>query len=152
MKLLGGVKQNTKVSKWLGGLKDIFAMSSIYLSGVNFLLIAMTAYNTTIKPMLGQPGASLVYLPWMRVQWFIALLALFMLAMMLFEYKVVYPSYYKFKNEQEYNHGNLLRQDLAGIKTTLDNNGHVDPELIARIDRRLANIESQLGIDKEAKL
>ena len=126
-KLMGKIKKQY-VFPWIGGLKDIWSMTSVYFSAINLLLISVTAYYTTISPLFKTPGAFAIYTPWLSIYIFVGgMFALVLIAMVL-EYKFIYPSYFTFRNKQEYEHQNLLRGD---IKLLAD---------------RLTRIEEALGI------
>ncbi len=84
---------------WIGALKDLYASTSVYMGAINFILIAITAYGTTIGPMLRTPGAFVIYVPWMRLEWFILMLVAIVLILMLLEFKLVYHSYFAFRNK-----------------------------------------------------
>jgi len=58
-------------------------------------------------------------MPWMSFQIFLALIILLGFGLLLIFYKFVYPSYYKFLNEQTYKHENPMQKDLALIKKHL---------------------------------
>jgi type I restriction-modification system DNA methylase subunit len=100
---------------FLGGIKEVLASALFYVSAINFFLIIVTAYNTTLKPFCDAQGWYWFNLP----LFFIVLIGLVAL-MMLFEFKFVYPSAFKFRNNQEYQHQNLLRKDIEEIKKTLE--------------------------------
>jgi len=99
---------------WLGGFKDLFSRTMLYISIINFILIAITAYHVTLKVFLLQ------YLPWMSFwMYFIGLVVIVLLAMVL-EFKFIIPSHYTFLNRQEFEHQNLIRKELEGIKKELE--------------------------------
>jgi hypothetical protein len=97
----------------IGALKDILTQTLFYVSAINFILIAATAYGTT----LGGPIQH--SFPWLKFPVFMGFLFLVVITGMFIEYKYVYPSLYCFKNQQEYTHENLIRKDLEEIKRTL---------------------------------
>lgn len=99
-----------KKGTWLGGLKTIVIHSIFYVNLANFGLVALTAYNTTIKPYLA------VSAPWFTLPVFVTILLIFTGLAMFLEYKYVYPSYIRFQNQQEWEHQNLIREELAKIK------------------------------------
>ncbi len=123
---------------WIGALKDLWAMTSVYISAINFVLITITAYGTTIGPMLRTPGAGWLYLPWMRLQWFILALIIIVLTAMYLEYILVYKSYFTFRNKQEYDHNNLIRADIAALKDQQAAEAKMIDERLTRIERALS--------------
>jgi len=99
---------------WLGGLKDLFSRTMLYISIINFILIAVTAYNVTLKAFLLQ------YVPWITFWMYFAVLVTIVLLAMALEFKFIVPSHYTFLNKQEFEHQNLIRQELKEIKDILD--------------------------------
>ncbi len=98
---------------WLGGLKDLFSRTTLYISIINFILIAITAYEVTLKSLILQ------YVPWMSFWvYFLTLVAIVLLVMVL-EFKFIVPSHYTFINKQEYEHQSLYAKDLKEIKERL---------------------------------
>lgn len=95
---------------WMGGFKDILIMSFVWVSIINFVLVSAIAYNTTIRPSL--PDSFSWLTPWV----FMVLMGVVFVVIMFIEWKWIYPSYYAFRNRQEYEHQNLLRGDLEELK------------------------------------
>ncbi len=122
---------------WIGAMKDLWAMTSVYVAGINFILIAITSYGTTIGPLLRTPGAGWLYLPWMRLQWFILILVFIVLGMMYLEYILVYKSYFTFRNKQEYEHENLIRADIQTMKEQQEAQFKLIEERFDRIEKAL---------------
>ena len=97
----------------LGGLKTILIHTVFYVNMANFVLIALTAYNTTIKTYL------VAYAPWLTLPIFMVIIMVFTGVAMWLEYKYVYPSYIRFQNQQEWEHQNLIRDELTKITQEL---------------------------------
>ena len=112
---------------WIGGFKDVLIMSFVWASTINFVMVAAIAYNTTIRPSL--PDSLSWISPWV----FMGFMGIIFATIMFVEWKWIYPSYYAFRNKQEYEHQNLLRQDLDEIK------------------RKQKAIMNKLGIEEESK-
>lgn len=106
-------KQNS-LSAGIGGLKAILLQTTFYVSLLNFALITITAYNTTIAPYAAK------YMPWFNMPMFLFVMGIILVMAMVMEYKYIYPAMIKFQNEQEYEHQSLLRRDLSDIKKELD--------------------------------
>lgn len=90
--------------KWIGALKELVSRSTFYISMMNFVMLAITAYYTTIRHF--------VHIPF--YVFFIALLIIWGSALV-FEYMVVLPSQIAFMNVQIYEHNNLIRRDLEKV-------------------------------------
>jgi len=99
---------------FLGAVKDITSRTMIYVSMLNFIQVTATFYYTTLRPPILQ------YTPWLNFGIYFGVLVIFVVLIMLFEYKLVMPSTFTFINQQEYAHENLIRRDMQEIKTILD--------------------------------
>lgn len=108
----------------IGALKDVYGATSYYFSIMSLVMMAMTAFHTTIQPFLFDRGIAL-YLPT-----FMIIVGVMIVATMLLEYKFVYHSFYAFKNKQAYEHQNLLKEDIARVNS-----------LITEIEDRIARLE-----------
>jgi len=101
-------------TSWLGGFKTIIIHTTMYVNFLNLALIAITAYNTSLRSEI------LSFMPWFKV-WHFLLFGLVVLGLAMFlEYKLIYPSYIRFQNQQEYEHQNRLKGDLDRIEAKLD--------------------------------
>jgi len=128
MKIKDKLLSQHNISSKFGAFKDILIMSFVWVSIINFILVGAIAYNTTIRPSL--PDNFSWVSPWV----FVGAMAIVFLTIMFVEWKWIYPSYYAFRNRQEYEHQNLLRRDIK------------------RIEKRQKAIMKKLGIeDKEEK-
>lgn len=116
---------------WIGMLKDLAVMTMFYVSIINFLLIAITAYFTTLRPFI------LIHAPWFKAWIFIGLLVLLALVLMFLEYKFVYASYFTFRNKQEYEHENLLRKKIEDLEKKLDS--------LSSLEEQLKSLSKKLG-------
>lgn len=98
---------------WVGGFKDLFSRTMLYISIVNFILIAVTAYDVTLKSFILQ------YVPWISFWMYFLILIVVVLLAMVLEFKFIVPSHYTFLNKQEFEHQNLIRKELEGVKNEL---------------------------------
>ena len=96
----------------IGGLYDVLALTAIWIGMVNFILIAITAYSTTIRPGLGWE--------WFSLPLFLLFLVLLALGVMAMVYKFVVPSYYSFRGGQYDEHGGQTRERLEEISKRLE--------------------------------
>jgi len=98
----------------------------VYLSMINFALIAPTAYAVLKPSIVG-------IIPWMSFGVFIGILVGLVLVTMFLEYKFMMPSHIAFLNKQVYKHESPVRKDLR--------------EVLKRLER----IEEKLGIEEEVE-
>lgn len=94
---------------WIGALKDLFSRSIFYISIINFFLLIITAYYTTIR--------NFVQIPFL---WFIIITVLIIVLAMIVEYIIILPSCYVFNNSQVYKHDNPLKDDIKLVLDRLD--------------------------------
>ena len=106
----------------IGGTKDLVMRTMFYITALNFVLGAGTAYMVYARE-------------WIDIKVFIVAVILFAMISALFEYKVVIPSNWKFINKQRYTHGEPLKDDIQKV---LD--GQV------ALGERLDRIEKELRI------
>ena len=83
----------------IGALKDIAGQAMFWLSLVNFALIIVTAWNTTVA------GWYASHMPWVNIYWFVFFIVCVFAVAMLLEYKFIIPSYYAFRARQYQNDG-----------------------------------------------
>lgn len=103
------IPEQKKVSPFLGGLKELFSRVMFYAGIINFILIVVTAYHTSIKDIT--PIPFWVFFLTLIIGLFIA---------MVFEYVVILPSSISFSNRQSYKHDNPIREDMNKILKKLD--------------------------------
>lgn len=94
---------------WIGGFKIILMQVLFYVSCISFVLVAVTAYHTTLKPYL------LSKLPWMSFPMFLVSIAIVLTMIMIMEYKFVMSSLYLFTSKQM-----TLVERLDAISVKLD--------------------------------
>ena len=97
-----------KIVLVIGAMKELAVRTAFYISVLNFIMISVTAYNTTIKHYLDIPF-------WL----FVVILGTIVFMAMLFEYAIVYPSVVAFNSRQWYKHNNPLVKDIKEIKEEL---------------------------------
>jgi len=97
----------------IGGLKEIAMMAAFYITILNFIQIAIVAYWTTLREFILQAA------PWFTLPIYFLFLIVLAALGMVFEYKVMYPSWYAFRNKQEYEHQSPIKKDLEKIKKQL---------------------------------
>jgi predicted membrane protein len=122
------IKRQLKGNIRLGGFVDTLAFTMFWMSLVNFLMMAVTTYTVTREYTIS-------IFPWFSIWIFLATLGLIIATVMVFEYKLVYPSRVAFRNQQEYAHESPIKEDLKQIK---------DNQERLRID--IIRIREELGI------
>jgi len=125
------MKRQLKGNIRLGGFVDTLAFTMFWMSLVNFLMMAVTTYTVTREYTIS-------IFPWFSIWIFLSILGLIIATVMVFEYKLVYPSRVAFRNQQEYAHDSPIKEDLDQIKETQEH-----------LRRDLEAIKEKLGI-KEA--
>lgn len=95
------------LGRFPGAFKDLFVRVAFYVAMVNFLLIAITAWATTLYRYAPQ-GVGFEH--------FLAVLILGVLLAVLLEYKFMLASSVSWHNQQEYRHDNPLREDVARLQ------------------------------------
>jgi len=114
------IPEQKKVSPFWGGIKELLSRAMFYIGIINFILIMITAYHTSIKDILQMPF-------WI----FFSILTIILGIVMVFEYIVVLPSSVAFSNRQSYKHENPIKDDMIKILKKLDD-----------IERRLELLEN----------
>lgn len=51
-RLLLKILRQPNITPWLGGAKELVGRTMFYIATINFLLLAITAYHTTLRPYL----------------------------------------------------------------------------------------------------
>lgn len=112
-KLWAEVTKQHNTGYKIGGLKDLLARVLFYVSGMNFVLLAATAYHTTLREPIHE------YVPWFTFPLFLGTMIALVLIAMALEYKLVLPSSMAYANLQMYKHQSLLKKQLDRIEKTL---------------------------------
>ncbi len=103
------VPKQKRVGKFIGGLKELLARVTFYISILNFLMIIATTYYTTVRHVYDIPF-------WL----FFLILAAIVFVAMIVEYTIVMPSQIAFLNWQAYTHDNPIRKDLERVMSKLE--------------------------------
>jgi len=115
------IPEQKKVSPFWGGIKELLSRAMFYIGIINFILIMITSYHTSIKDILTIPF-------WV----FFLIMTVILGIVMIFEYIVVLPSSVAFSNRQSYKHDNPIKDDFIKILKKLDD-----------IERRLELLENK---------
>ena len=95
--------------QYIGAVKELFGRTSFYITVINFFLLIVTAYYTTIRNFI-----PISFLSFMLFMVFIVCIA------MVIEYVIILPSSVAFQNLQAYKHTNPLKDDIKLILKRLD--------------------------------
>ena len=95
--------------QYIGAVKELFGRTSFYITVINFFLLIVTAYYTTIRNFV-----PISFLSFMASIVFIVCVA------MVVEYVIILPSSIAFQNLQAYKHTNPFKDDLQLILKRLD--------------------------------
>ena len=105
--------------------------ATMYVTFINLLLLAVTAYGTTVAPWMQGKGLNIPFVI------FFAFILLIVLVVLGFEYKVAVPSNFIFWNDQWWRHDNPIRRKMNNMEKRLN-------EKIDKSDARLVKIEEAL--------
>lgn len=103
------IPKQKRVGRFIGGLKELLSRVTFYISIMNFGMLIITSYYTTIRHVYSVPF-------WI----FFGFLAMVVLVAMIVEYTIVLPSQTAFLNWQVYTHDNPIRRDLEKIMRKLE--------------------------------
>ena len=94
----------------LGAFIDLVTFAVFWFGLINFIFIALTAYNTTLKTWV------LGVIPGFNLGWFLVLLLLVIAIVFTLEYFFLYPARQRFRNEWEYKQGSPIQDDLKKVQ------------------------------------
>jgi len=124
-RLFRKIKQK-ETGKVLGGIKTLIERSMSYVTVINFGLIAITAYHTTIHPIF----------PAIPFWGFFASLAIFVLGVIILEYIVVYPSEITFLAHQTWKEErNPMFGEIKVIKKELTAQNASDKAILEKLEK-----------------
>ena len=122
-KIFRRIKQK-ETGTFIGGLKLQLARSGFYFTIINFGLILITAYYTTIHPLY----------PALPFGVFLACLIFLLVGLMIFEYTIIYPSEVAFTAHQIWKKKrNPLFDEIATIRKDLDTQKGNSKEILSKL-------------------
>lgn len=98
----------------LGAVVSLISYTAFWISLMNFVLVSLIAYNTTIKVFI------LEFLPWFNFFWYLVCIACVVVVVMIIEYKIIIPSRHRFSSSQEYAHDSPIQKDFEMMKRDFD--------------------------------
>lgn len=131
------IPEQKKVSPFWGGIKELLGRAMFYIGIINFILIMITAYHTSIKDIMPIPFWT-----------FFLILTAIVFVVMIFEYIIILPSSMAFSNRQSYKHDNPIKDDMNKILKKLDNIEHG----LKLSEQKLEILEKEIGKLNEDKL
>lgn len=107
--ILNHIPSQRNTGQHIGALKELFGRTSFYITVINFFLLIVTAYYTTIRNFIPVSFIS-----------FMAFAVFLVCVAMVVEYVIILPSSMAFQNLQAYKHTNPLKDDVKLILKRLD--------------------------------
>ena len=92
-----------------GALKNVYMEAASYISAMQFAIICIMAYTTTLEPWLTMNN--MVIPLWGVLTIFTGVI----ISILLFTYKIGIPSHYKFLERQFREHGNFTAEDMKKL-------------------------------------
>lgn len=90
---------------WVGAGRDMMMRAQSYYGIMNASMILITMYTVREESFKS-------FVPWLTLPIFFGTVIVLMMALMLFDYKMVYPSQIAFHQHEAYKHRSLIRRDL----------------------------------------
>lgn len=119
---------------WWGKFRFMYGHATFYVGLIQMILIALMAYNTTIRPWASE------YLGWQITFWqYCIVLAITVTVGIVIEFMVSVPALIAVSNEQMYKHESPIRTDFIHVQQRQD-----------ELDKKLLLIMTRLGIDPAA--
>lgn len=104
------VKASGILLRW-GKFRFMYSHAVFYIGALQMLLIAVTAYNTTIQAWMFE------YLGWNIAFWqYCAALVVVLSVGMVLDFVLGVPAFIAIANEQQYKHQNPIKADLEAVK------------------------------------
>jgi uncharacterized integral membrane protein len=117
---------------WWGRFRFMYSYAVFYVGLIQLVLVAMVAYNTTLKPGL------VAYLGWDITLWqYGIVLGVIVIAGMALEFVFGIPALIAVSNEQMYKHDSPIKTDFVEVKKKQE-----------EIDGKLNKIMEHLGIEQ----
>lgn len=107
--LISKIPSQKNTGQWIGAVHVLLGRTTFYISIINFFLLIVTAYYTTLRHFIPIPFI-----------WFMFFALLLVVLAMVVEYVVILPSSIIFNNIQMYKHNNPLKDDIQTVLKRLD--------------------------------
>ena len=101
-----------KTGSYIGGLLDTYARSGSIISAVQFMVVLIILYTTSVIPYIEQHNIG-----WFSFPLYIATAVVGVIILMSIVYIVVMPSAYDFFNRMVWEHNNPLRIKLEKMES-----------------------------------
>jgi hypothetical protein len=117
---------------WWGKLRFMYSYAVFYVGLIQLILVAVVAYNTTLRPWL------VTYLGWDITLWqYGIVLGVIVIAGMALEFIFGIPALITVSNEQMYKHDSPIKSDFIEVKKKQ-----------AEMDEKINKIMEKLGIEE----
>ena len=103
------LKQKNVGNTW-GYIAQTASQGAVFITVINFFMLAATFFATAFSPYLIERGISLPF--WL----FLVLLTIPIISMGFVMFKYAVPSFFSAFNDQFYKHGSNLKKDMAELK------------------------------------
>jgi len=130
MNIRGKLLRQYKPKLWIGGLRDMLSRAQTYYALINMPLILITAYTV-------REATVNKYVPWLTLPVFFGFLILFVLAIIIIDYKIVYPSVIAFHQHEAWKHRSPVRLQLEKERRENKKRMLEIEETLKRIEERL---------------
>lgn len=97
-----------------GLIKATWVHIAVYVNAMSFCLVAITAYYTTIEPVIHLPFVAFVFI-----------IATVIISAMILEYKYIMPSTFRFNFDQFITHSTLFKEWMNKLNDKMDNIEHL---------------------------
>lgn len=97
----------------LGLARDMLTRAQSYYGLMNASMMMITVYTV-------REGTIKSHLPWMNFMIFFAFIVLMLIVVMIFDYKMVYPSQIAFHQHEAWKHRSPVRKDFEALKLELE--------------------------------
>jgi hypothetical protein len=103
------IPKQRKIGPIMGMLKLIVGQVTPYISWLNLALVGIMSFYTTLGPIFAGIGIDL------SIWAFIAAMALVVIALIIFEWVFMFPSFYAANNRQSWAHDNPMREKMEEL-------------------------------------
>jgi len=97
----------------LGLARDMLTRAQSYYGLMNASMMMITVYTV-------REGTIKAHLPWMNFIWFFMFIVFMLIVVMIFDYKMVYPSQIAFHQHEAWKHRSPVRKDFEALREQLN--------------------------------
>jgi len=130
MSIRSKLLRQRKPKLWIGGLRDMLSRAQTYYALINMPLILITAYTV-------REATVNKYMPWLTLPVFFSFVILFVLTIIIIDYKIVYPSVIAFHQHEAWKH-------RSPVRLQLEKERRENKKRMLEIEKTLKRIEERL--------